>query len=92
MYRINYENTEEYIRLKNEIDAKMKILEAMKNDFIAQMKKEGKTEKTVGNGKGKVTYTNNPQNRFDQKSFGADHPDLLAQYKKLQDRWSLNVY
>lgn len=91
MYRINYENTEEYIRLKNEIDEKSKKLEAMKNDFIAQLKEEGKTEKTVGNGKGKVTYTNNPQNRFNQSKFGKDYPELLAEYKELQDRWSLKV-
>ena len=91
MYRINYENTEEYIRLKNEIDMKTKKLEEMKADFIEQMKSEGLDEKIVGNGKGKVTYTNNPQTRFNQKRFGNDHPDLLSEYKELQDRWTLTV-
>ncbi len=91
MYRINYENTEEFIRLKNEIAEKSKILEAMKADFITQMKAEGLTEKTVANGKGKVTYTNNPQNRFNQSKFKADYPELEKAYKELQDRWTLSV-
>ena len=69
----------------------MKTLETMKSDFIAQLKTEGKLEKTVGNGKGKVTYTNSPQNRFNQKRFGKDHPELLAEYKEMQDRWTLTV-
>ena len=91
MYRINYENTEEFIRLKNEIEIKTRKLEEMKADFIEQMKSEGLAEKIVGNGKGKVTYTNNPQNRFNQKRFGNDHPELLSEYKELQDRWTLTV-
>ena len=91
MYRINYENTEEYIRLENEIAEKSKVLKAMKADFIAQLQAEGKTEKTVGNGKGKVTYKNSPQNRFNQSKFKKDYPDLLQEYTELQDRWLFDV-
>ena len=91
MYRINYDNVEKYMMLENQIKDLTKVLEEMKADFITQMKTEGITEKKVANGKGKVTYTNTPQNRFNQKKFGADHPDLLEEYKELADRWSLRV-
>ena len=90
-YRINLENVLEYIKLDNEIKAKAKILEAMKTDFIEQMKTEGLEEKTVGNGKGKVTYKNNPQNGFSQKLFGKDNPELLEKYKVLTDCYKLTV-
>lgn len=90
-YRINLDNVEQYMKIDNQIKDLTKLLEAMKADFIEQMKAEGLTEKKVGNGKGKVTYTNSPQNRFNQKKFGSDHPDLLEAYREPTDRWTLKV-
>ena len=90
-YRINLENVEKLIQLKNQIKEAQKLYDEIESDFIDQMKKEGIEEKLVGNGKGKVTYKNNPQRRFNQKKFGTDYPDLLEEYKEFRDCWSLKA-
>ena len=80
-YRINEENWKTVLSLDEQIEILTKKRNEIIDSWKEQLTTENLTEKTLKNGVATIGWKVKIQNRFSQKKFGEDHPDLLKEYK-----------
>lgn len=77
---------------RKKLDERIKELDGMEEDALGVIQDQlGRSEEGTYKGRPVVSWKITKQNRFQQKKFGEDHPDLLEEYKEEKEQRTFRV-